>query len=426
MLLHGGDVVLPDRTVVPADVLVVGDRIAAIRRRDDEAAPPAPTGDGPRLDVTGHLIAPGYLDLQLNGGFGFDVTSDARCIPDLARRLPSTGVTAFLPTVVTSPPVARQRALDVMTGSLTQRPGTAPTGGGRTGPLGSDDAGADAETVLDPRRGTGAVPLGLHFEGPVLAGERRGAHRAEFLGMPEAAELRRWTRADGLALVTLAPEVPGALELIARLTAAGVAVSIGHTGCTPAEFAAARAAGATAVTHLFNAMAPFSHRAPGPIGATLADPSVVAGLIVDGIHVDPTAIAMAWRSLGTERTCLVTDAVAALGMPEGTLTLGGREIRVGPDGVRTPEGVLAGSNLTLDRAVRNLVAFTGCTAAEAISTVTTVPARLLGLADRGRVEVGARADLVVLDSSLRPRRTIVGGWLAFDAEHDPHLEPSPR
>jgi N-acetylglucosamine-6-phosphate deacetylase len=411
MLLRGGDVLLPDRTVVAADVLVVGDRIAAIRPRGDDGTSPRTAAEVPQLDVTGHIVAPGFLDVQLNGGFGHDVTSDARCIPELARRLPSTGVTAFLPTVVTSPAVARERALDMMAELFARR----------------DRSGQAGDEVDEPdptAGGAGAVPLGLHFEGPVLAGDRRGAHRAEFLGLPDEAELGRWTRADGLALVTLAPEIPGAIDLIARLTAAGVTVAIGHTGCTPAEFAAARAAGATAVTHLFNAMAPFSHRAPGPIGATLADPAVIAGLIVDGIHVDPTAVAMAWRALGPERTCLVTDAVAALGMPEGTLTLGGREIHVGPDGVRTPEGVLAGSNLTLDRAVRNLVAFTGCSAAEAISTVTTVPARLLGLADRGRVEVGARADLVVLDGSLRPRRTIVGGRLVFDGEHGAHLDPA--
>jgi N-acetylglucosamine-6-phosphate deacetylase len=411
MLLRGGDVLLPDRTVVAADVLVEGDRIAAIRQRRHDGTSPTTAADVPQLDVTGHLVAPGFLDLQLNGGYGHDVTSDARCIPELARRLPSTGVTAFLPTVVTSPAVARERALDVMAELLARRDQRGQSG---------DEVDASDRTA----GGAGAVPLGLHFEGPVLAGDRRGAHRAEFLGLPDEAELGRWTRSGGLALVTLAPEVPGAIDLIARLTAAGVTVSIGHTGCTPAEFAAARAAGATAVTHLFNAMAPFSHRAPGPIGATLADPTVIAGLIVDGIHVDPTAVTMAWRALGPERTCLVTDAVAALGMPDGTLTLGGREIQVGPDGVRTPEGVLAGSNLTLDRAVRNLVAFTGCTTAEAISSVTTVPARLLGLTDRGRVEEGARADLVVLDRSLHPRRTIVGGRLVFDGEHHAHLGPA--
>ncbi len=420
LLLVGGQVVLPDRTVIRADLRCAGGRIVAIldpvesndhTDHPDPADPAdqhglrsaairseqsAPSSEVLRLDVTGHLVAPGYLDLQLNGGFGHDVTSDARCIPELARMLPRTGVTGFLPTVVTAPPVARERALDVMAALAPHQPD-----------------GAD----LDPRA---ARPIGLHFEGPVLSLDRRGAHRAEHLGMPEEDELLRWTRAAGLALVTLAPEVPGALALAARLVAAGVTVSIGHTGCTPAEFATARAAGATYVTHLFNAMAPFSHRSPGPIGAALADPGVVAGIICDGIHVDPTAVAMAWQALGPDRTSLVTDAVAALGIDAETLTLGGREIRIGSDGVRTPEGVLAGSNLALDQAVRNLVAFTGCSPAEAIGTVTTVPARLLGLPDRGRLEVGARADLVVLDAGLHPRWTIVGGTVAF---HDPTVSP---
>ena len=214
-------------------------------------------------------------------------------------------------------------------------------------------------------------------------------------------------------MVTLAPELPGALQLIERLATDGVTVSAGHTDCTTGEFANGRAAGVTMVTHLFNAMTPFSHRQPGPIGATLADAGVFAGIICDGIHADPVAVAMAWRALGPDRTILVTDAVAALGMPAGTLTLGEFTVTVSDRGVRTADDVLAGSNLSLDQAIRNLVEFTGCSPAEAIGAATKNPAELLGLTDRGRIEVGAIADLVVLDLDLHPVRTLLAGRQAW-------------
>jgi N-acetylglucosamine-6-phosphate deacetylase len=222
-----------------------------------------------------------------------------------------------------------------------------------------------------------------------------------------------WTRTRGVLLATLAPELPGAVETIAALAARGVIVSIGHTDCTAAEFAAGRAAGATYVTHLFNAMRPFSHRDPGPIGAALGDDTVVAGLICDGIHVDPVAVRMAWRALGPDRLNLVTDAVAVLGSEPGESRLGAVEVTVGDGGVRTADGVLAGSDLSLDRAVRNLVSFTGCSVPDAVTTVTATPARLLGLADRGRLAAGARADVTILDAGLAVVATIVGGEVAW-------------
>ena len=174
-------------------------------------------------------------------------------------------------------------------------------------------------------------------------------------------------------MATLAPELPGALELIGELTERGIVVSLGHTDCSAAEFAAGLAAGARYVTHLFNAMRPFAHRDPGPIGATLADDSVVAGLICDGIHVDPVAVRMAWRALGPDRFNLVTDAVAVLGSGPGDSQLGSVEVTVDEGGVRTASGVLAGSDLSLDRAVRNLVAFAGCSVPDAVRTVTVDP-----------------------------------------------------
>jgi N-acetylglucosamine-6-phosphate deacetylase len=181
---------------------------------------------------------------------------------------------------------------------------------------------------------------------------------------------------------------------------------------TPTDLDAARSVGLSYTTHLFNAMAPFSHRAPGPIGAVLADGTLVAGVIVDGIHVDPTAVHMAWNALGPARMSLVSDSSPALGLPFGRTHIAGFEIVYDETGVRTVDGVLAGSALELDQAVRNLIAFTGCSLADALATVTSTPADLLGLTERGRLDVGSRADLVILAPDGELVATVVAGTVA--------------
>jgi N-acetylglucosamine-6-phosphate deacetylase len=358
-----GRVVTP-AGVVTGELVVEGGRVAAVERR-----PEAPS----------RWVAPGFIDLQINGAHGIDVTATPARIPELAQRLPEQGVTAFLPTVITCPDDVRQRALD-------------------------------AVAALAP--GPGAVPLGLHLEGPMLSPVRRGAHPEADLALPSAALVEGWSRDTGVALATIAPELPGALDVIATLASRGVTVSLGHTDATATEFAAGRAAGARYVTHLFNAMRPFGHRDPGPIGAALADPDLVVGLICDGVHVDPVAVRMAWRALGPHRLNLVTDAVAALGN-DSAAAIGSVGITVDATAVRTATGVLAGSLLRLDAALRNLVAFTGCAVPDAVATVTSTPAAVLGLSDRGRLERGARADVAVLDDDLRVVETIVGGEVAW-------------
>jgi N-acetylglucosamine-6-phosphate deacetylase len=373
--LTGGRVVTPEGTAALLDVTVADGTITSV-----EAA-----GSGPVdhvLDVTGMYVAPGFIDLQLNGGWGHDFTTDPSSIGEVARRLPSTGVTAFLPTIVTAPEAVRWRALDAMSAI-------------------DDVAGAMS-----------AAPLGLHFEGPAIAPTRSGAHDPRWIGRPSADEVDAWRRDAGVAMVTLPPECEGALGLIAALASAGVVVAAGHSQCTPSEFAAARQAGVGMVTHLFNAMAPFTHRDPGLVGSVLAGDGF-AGLICDGIHVDPLAVVVAWRALGPGRMVLVTDAIAALGLDASETRLGEVTVFIDETGVRTAGGVLAGSNLTLDRAIRNLVAFTGCSPAEAITTVTRNPADVLGINDRGRIAPGARADLVVLDDSLHVVQTWVGGEPAW-------------
>ncbi len=348
-----------------------------------DTAAQATATDGARVvDCADLVIAPGFIDLQCNGANGVDITSEPHRIGDVAAELARFGVTAFLPTVVTSPATTRTAAIDHARG---QTPGVI------------------------------AAPLGLHFEGPMISRDHLGAHVGRFTADPADLldEIDTWASSGAVTMATLAPELPRATEVIERLRAAGIVVSAGHTGMTPPEFAAARSAGVTYVTHLFNAMAPFGHRSPGPIGAVLADPTVTVGIICDGIHVDPVAIEMAWRTLGPQRTSLVSDASPALGASYGRFQLGGFEVIHDERGVRTVDGVLAGSALALDRAVRNLVEFTGCSLADALATVTTTPADLLGLADRGRIAVGARADFTIVDRAGRLHRTVIAGETAW-------------
>ncbi|HET6662813.1 MAG TPA: N-acetylglucosamine-6-phosphate deacetylase [Acidimicrobiales bacterium] len=334
------------------------------------------------------LVVPGFVDLQCNGAAGVDITAEPERLWDVAAALPRWGVTAWLPTVVTAPAEVRARALAAL------------QSGPRRGPSGERPV---------------AVPLGLHLEGPFLAPERRGAHPAEHLRPPDPALVadEGWTRQAGVALVTLAPELPGALDVVDDLVAAGVVVSAGHSSASADEATMAIDAGVTAVTHLFNAMGPLHHRDPGLAGVALTDERVRVGAIADGLHLHPAAVALAARALG-ERLCLVTDAVAALGMPAGRVPLGMLEAFATADGVRLADGTLAGSDLSLDRAVRNLMAFARVSLATAVSAVTASPAAVLGLDDRGVIGPGAVGDLVLLDPGGGVVATVIGGRVAFD------------
>ncbi len=382
---HGGHVLIDGR-LIRADVVVEGETITEV------ATDPGDSGSfGPHaVDCRDRVIAPGFIDLQCNGAGGIDITTEPHRILDVAAELPRFGVTSFLPTVVTAPPRTRAAAIAALTALSGQ-------------PVHRLDGGLPA------------TPLGLHFEGPMLSRGHLGAHVPRFAADPASLleEIGTWTSSGVVSLVTLAPELDQAIEVIEQLVAANVIVSAGHTAMTPPDFAGARAAGLSYVTHLYNAMAPFGHRSPGPIGAVLADESVTVGMICDGIHVDPIAVAMAWRSLGPARLSLVSDASPALGAPFGRFRIGGFEVIHDETGVRTVDGVLAGSALPLDQAVRNLMSFTGCTLADALATVTSTPADLLGLTDRGRLRAGARADLTLLDSVGNLHQTVIAGETAW-------------
>ena len=217
-----------------------------------------------------------------------------------------------------------------------------------------------------------------------------------------------------MRLVTLAPELPGALETIAALARQGVTVSAGHSLATRAEAEAGIAAGIRMGTHLFNAMPAMEHRTANLTGVLLTDDRVGFGLIADGIHIDPLMVKLAWQLKGGRGFVLVTDAMAALGMPPGGSRLGGYDVMVDESSARLADGTLAGSILTEDAALRNLMCFTGCTLAQAAETITGMPAQLLGLRDRGQLQPGMRADLVLLDADHAVLATWVGGELAFD------------
>jgi len=299
-----------------------------------------------------NLTIPGLVDLQVNGAAGHDLTSEPERLWDVAAALRSYGVTAFLPTVVTSSPEVPRRALAALA----------------SGP---------------PPGWVGAEPLGLHIEGPMLAPGRAGAHPPAWLRDPSLELVAGWSRAAGVAMVTLAPELPGALPVIEALVGRGVVVSLGHTNATADEVSSAVAAGATCLTHLGNAMPPLLPREPGPVGAAFGGSDLVAGLIVDGHHLDPLFVRTAWRALGPDRFLSVSDTTAALGLPDGPTRLGDQDVVLADGTVRLLDGTLAGSAASLLDCLRVLVAQTGCSVEEAVATATDTPLRLLGLGPRG-------------------------------------------
>jgi N-acetylglucosamine-6-phosphate deacetylase len=358
----------------PGYVLIADGRVA-------EAAGGPPPRD-PDLALGSGCLVPGLVDLQVNGFFGVDLAeADAAGWARVARRLPETGTTAFLPTLVTAP-------LGELAGALR------------------------SAAAMAPDRLAGARVLGVHMEGPFLSPSRAGAHRREWIVPPSPAAVADLLAAGTgvLRVVTLAPEVEGGLAAVAALVAAGVVVSVGHSDAAGWQVAAAADAGARMVTHLFNAQRPLHHREPGVVGQALADPRLTCGLIADPNHVAAAVCAIAFAA-APGRICLVTDASAAAGMPPGRYRLGREPVEVRPGEDQAPrlaDGTLAGSVLRMDRAVANMVA-AGVGLAEAVAAATRIPADLIGRPDLGRLTPGAAADLAWLGDDLRTRAAWVAG-----------------
>jgi len=330
-----------------------------------------------RIGATGAggsgLAVPGLVDLQVNGFGGVDfLEADAERYRRAGKALLETGVTAYLPTLITSPEAQLLAALAEV-----------PPGEER------------------PRI------LGVHLEGPFLSPRRLGTHWAGARRDPDPALLERLLDGGPVRMMTLAPELPGAEALIDALLARGVIVSLGHSDATAAQANAAFDRGVRTVTHLFNAMRPLLHRDPGIVGAALARDDVIVQIIVDGIHLAPETAQVVWRA-AAGRLALVTDAITAAGRSEGSYSFGRLDVEVLDGAVRGPDGVLAGSVLTMIEAVRNLHGL-GVPLEEAVGAATAVPARALGLSDLGRIAVGLPADIVVLDDRLEIARFLVGG-----------------
>lgn len=365
-----GRLVLADR-VVGGEVEVEGGVIAAVQASE------AVLAEAPYL-------APGFVDIHVHGWGGHSAMGDDAALDGMARALLKHGVTSFLPTAVSAPIPDLTRFAERVRAWMAQPP--------------TD----------------GAEPLGFNMEGPFLAQTKRGAHNPQVLRLPEdvpADTLEPLT--DGLKVMTVAPELPGGLELRRWLATRGVQTSVGHSAATFEQARAAFALGAKSTTHLFNAMTGIDHHAPGVALAALLDDSVFVELIADGLHVDPALWPLLTRLKPVDRLMLVSDAVPLAGTGDGRGWLGTSEVEVvGPRVTLAGTTTLAGSVLSLDVAVRNLVA-TGVPLTAAVMAASANPVSLLGVTDRGRVAAGQRADLVELDDSLHVRRVMrAGEWVA--------------
>lgn len=400
MVLAGADLVLPDRVVERGTLIIRDGRIEAIETR----AVDGPAG-ATRIDCSGQVIVPGFIDVHVHGIEGIDALDGAGAVADMASRLPKYGVTAFCPTSVACGPAALAALLAAV---------------------------AAARRALAPRS---ARVLPAHLESNFINPDWNGAQPRRCLRLPphgsEKLEVRS-EKAEGefsagdildviarhraeAGIITLAPELPGGLDLVRALVAAGHRVSIGHTGASYDEAKAAIAAGACQATHLFNRMSAPTSRSPGVVGAVLESDAVAAEIICDGVHVHPALVALALRAKTARRLMAITDGTAGAGLPPGSRArLGEQDIMVTEQSARLADGTLAGSVLTMDGAFRRLVQQAGVSLTEAARLCATTPAAELGLAEVGAIAAGSMADLVVLGPGLAVRRTYVAGSAVWE------------
>ena len=393
IVLAGADLVLPDRVLHGSSLVLDGERIVAIEPRVIDT----PAG-ATRVDLAGCVVVPGFIDVHVHGVEGHDVLDGPDAVAAVAARLPAYGVTAFCPTSIACDPSTLGTLLEAVARATTA-PGAADA---RVLP-------AHLESNFINPDFKGAQPVECLRQGRDLGSDSRPRVReGEFTG-DEILETIAAHRAS-VGIVTLAPEIGCGFDLVRELAAAGHIVSIGHTGATYEEACAAIELGVRHATHLFNRMTPLSHRAPGVPGAVLESEQVTAELICDGFHVHPALMKLAIRAKGVEGIMAITDGTAGSGLAVGSRThLGGRPIVVTDRTAELEDGTLAGSVLTMDRAFRTLVQRNRVSLVDAARLCASTPARQLGLGDCGRIEVGACADLAVLDAGLAIRQTYVRG-----------------
>ena len=338
------------------------------------------------IDVMDMIVMPGFIDVHTHGGGGYNLhTTDANEIRGYARWVPETGVTSFLIAIVGVP------------GSIPEQ-----------------QLRAAIEVLND--RVIGAEPLGIHLEGPYISVARRGAHQPSWLRMPDENETEQLLAlTDGhLRLLTLAPELPGASVMIRRLVDAGITVSMGHTDANYEQAKEAIQLGVTHATHCFNAMRPLLHRSPGPLAAIAQAQQVRGELIADGVHVHPAAMDALVKLLGAERTIVITDALAAAGVPNVDFDFAGQPARVVRGAARLSDGTITGSVLTMDQALRNVLQMTEVSLQQSVGMLTLNPAHAAQVSHRkGRLQVGYDADLLIFNHSLALQATICRGAVAF-------------
>jgi N-acetylglucosamine-6-phosphate deacetylase len=381
-VITAAQLLTPDKTIDHPVLVVEDERIVALGSREQLSIP----AGARHHDFPNEILAPGFIDIHIHGGSGHDVMElDSAALATIERGMVKHGVTSYLPTTVTAPLPDTLRSLEHLGKALTRK--------------------------SEPGR---SRPLGIHLEGPFISHAKRGVHPPENLLRPSPKILRQFYEVSGgtVRMMTIAPEIEGGVETIAEASTLGIHISLGHSNATFAEANAGIEAGARHATHTFNAMRPLDHREPGILGAVLSDDRVTADLIADGLHVDPAVIKIFLRAKGLDRTILITDAISATGMPDGKYKLGGFEVVV--KGNRCDlDGKLAGSVLTLDRAVRNVMKFVPLPLEDAIRLVTLNPARAIGITNtHATLAAGRIADIVVLTPSGEVVTTMAAGQFA--------------
>jgi len=381
--IYASRILTPHEEISDGVIIVEGGQIAGVGHRDEIRVPSGATD----FVATGLTIVPGFVDLHIHGAGGHDVMeADARALDRITSTVARHGTTSMLATTVTAPVEDTCHSLEGIARYIR-----------------SHEPGENNRLA--------AEILGVHLEGPFISPAQRGVHPPAAISPPSIEILEQFvTASDNLVkLLTLAPELPGAIEVIEFAVAAGLVVGMGHTDADYDQARAAIRAGARHAVHTYNAMRPFLHRDPGILGAILTDPEVTAEIIADGVHVAVAAIQVLMGAKGFDTVLLVSDGIAATAMPDGNYRLGNFEVNVRGGVARNSEGKLAGSTLTLDRAIRNVVAY-GVPLLEAVRMATVLPARRLGLAGKkGVIAPGADADIVALTPDLRVAAVMTRG-----------------
>jgi N-acetylglucosamine-6-phosphate deacetylase len=381
LVISGGTIVTPHQVLADHSLVLEAGKVAGIL-----PGLASQRNDAQEIDATGLWVVPGLIDLHVHGSLGHDVMdATPEALRGMARFFASHGVTSYLATTLAASREATQAAL------------------------------ANAARVPSPS--DGAQHLGVHLEGPYLHPKHAGAQPLTHLREPDRHEFEDWLRIGGVRLITLAPELPGAIELIDQGVADGIEFAVGHSGASYEQVIEAADHGLRQSTHTFNGMLGIHHRTPGTVGAILTDDRIYAQVIPDGIHLHPAIFKLLVRVKGPGRTILITDAVCATGLADGKFDLGGQTISVRQGVCRTPAGGLAGSTLTLETGLRNAMQFAGLSLPQALPMVTSVPAEAMGLqGQKGSLVPGADADVVLLDPDLKVRLTIIGGKVVHVAD----------